>query len=311
MNEPIKTIIKVGKYTFQIIENTSIYEGRILSRNFKIGGDKDDCVSVSIKYQNNQPIFAKIPYVMHDPECSFDVHLDRGGSVIMIKTLLNHVHTRIPSLTEVEFDDTSKIEGATENEINTKGSKNPKRGTHVTPILLYYFSIAFNGQTWYEKHFQAKLKDPRKYEIYRENVQQMLYSQELKTNVPFNDFLEKYISSPEIAHKLKKYYNESDTFGGFFQSIPFSERINLVRDWIETFMDYYLKDIFSNKGWIIHIPLPNGNMDASTNLSASEKKGGKKRKTRKYYCPKGRILHFTSPLYHDVGADVNDPEFYK
>jgi hypothetical protein len=42
-----------------------------------------------------------------------------------------------------------------------------------------------------------------------------------------------------------------------------------------------------------------------------EKKGGKKQKTRKYYCPKGRILHFTHKPGHDVGADVNDPEFYK
>jgi len=299
---PIVTIVDAGKYKFQIIDNTSpSSDGNIYSRNFKIGGKYADCVSVSIKYQNNQPISAKIPHAMHDEDCALNIPLERGGSVIMIKTLLEHVHQQIPTLTEVEFEDESHIECATKDEIDTKGSKNRKRGTLVTPTPLYYFSIAFNGLTWYEKHFQAKLKDPRKYEIYREKVEQILYSPELKTNTTYRMFLEVIELTPEkVADKLEEYYNKSDTFGMFFQSIPKTDLCNLVRDWITTFMDYYLQDTFSNKGWIIHIPLPNGNSNESVKL---EKKGGNKRKTRKYYCPKGKILHFTHKPGYDLGVD--------
>jgi hypothetical protein len=247
-NEPIVTIVKkniphnVGQYTFQIIETPNIYEGKILSCNFKIGGDYNDCVSVSIVYDNNQPIYATIPHAMYDEECADNIHLDRGGYVIMIKTLLEHVHQQIPSLMEVEFEDELRIEGATENKI-------------VTPIPLYYFSIAFNGgQTWYERHFHAKLKDPRKYYIYRTKVEQLLHSLELKTNTTYCKFLEVIQLPPEqVANKLEEYYNKSVTFGRFFQIIPFSERKNAVRYWIKPFMDYHLKDIFSNYGWIIRM----------------------------------------------------------
>jgi hypothetical protein len=366
MNEPTITTIDVGKYKFQIIDNTSISsEGIIYSRNFKIGGKHADCVNVSINYSENIPISAYIPHAMYDEECTLNIPLERGGSVIMIKTLLNYIHKQIPTITEVELEDRSNIECATENEIITKGSRFRKRGTNVTPIPLYYFSIAFNGKTWYEKYFDARLKDTNKYEVYREKVNQLLYSQELKTNTPFIRFLELAQPPKQVADKLEKYYNESDTFGNFFQSIPISDRCNLVRDWIYKFMTYHLKDVFSNTDWIIELPLSlpisksvittepteidtplnilNGtpvgvpldvssatlpedvgnevetslrnspvlrtyefssNQLKSTDIKdgRSGKKGGNKRKTRKYYCPVGRIRHYTAG--YGLGVDA-------
>jgi hypothetical protein len=337
MNEPTITTIDVGKYKFQIIDNTSISsEGIIYSRSFKIGGKHADCVNVSINYSENIPISAYIPHAMFDEECTLNIPLERGGSVIMIKTLLNYIHKQIPTITEVELEDRSNIECATETEIITKGSRFRKRGTNVTPIPLYYFSIAFNGKTWYEKYFDARLKDTNKYEVYKEKVNQLLYSQELKTNTPFIRFLELAQPPKQVADKLEKYYNESDTFGNFFQSIPISDRCNLVRDWIYKFMTYHLKDVFSNTDWIIKLPLSlpisksiiiTGKGLLETEASAlltsevakppekfepteidtplnifSGKKGGNKRKTRKYYCPVGRIRHYTAG--YGLGVDA-------
>jgi hypothetical protein len=330
MNEPIVTTIDVGKYKFQIIDNTISSEGTIYSRSFKIGGKYTDCVNVSIDYSKNIPISAYIPHILYDEDCTLNIPLERGGTVIMMKTLLNHIHKQIPTITEVELEDKSNIECATENEIKTKSSRFQKRGSKVIPIPLYYFSIAFNGKTWYEKYFDARLKDTNKYVIYREKVQQLLYSQELKTNTSFIRFLELAKPPKQVVDQLKKYYNESDTFGDFFQSMPMSDRCNLVRDWIYKFMTYHLKDVFTNADWIIKLPisLPIGKsiittesieMDKSETDKGAEslntegdrrspeefgKKGGNKRKTRKYYCPRGRIRHYTAG--HNIGVDPGD-----
>lgn len=90
------TVVNVGKYRFQIIDNSLFYDGKVYSRNFKIGGNIPDCVNVSISYRDGQPL-ASIPHVLYDPECSFNTPLDKGGgSVVMIKTLLNHIQQVLP-----------------------------------------------------------------------------------------------------------------------------------------------------------------------------------------------------------------------
>ena len=287
---PIKTIVNVGKYKFQIIDNTLLLRDEIYCRNVKIGGNYSDCISVSISYKDNRPDSASIPYIVYDPECSFEVFLDRGeGSVIMIKTLLKYIHEQIPTITEVNFQDNSNIECANETEIQ-KGSKHRKKGTNLYPIPLYYFSIAFNGQTWYEKHFNAKQKDSNKHNAYRTKIQDLLHSTALKSNTSFLQFLQ--ISTPplDVIDELQTYYEGSNTFGKFFQSMPKHQRCKLVRDWIASFMIYYLEDKFSNSDWIIELPI--------------RITGGRKRTTKKYYCPKGRI--FFNKTYRDFGIDPTD-----
>lgn len=298
--------ITVGNYCFLIKNNTYSYDGYIISRNFNIGGFNTDCVNVSIIYKNNEPIYANIPHLMHDPECSIDIPLDKGkGTIIMIKTLLEYIHNKIPSIKEFEFEDKSRIESASQEELERKKSKNMKKGTNLIPIPLYYFSIAFNGITWYEKQFNARLKDPIKHNLYREKVKELLYSGELKQKTTFIEFLQ--ISRPPsiyIINELEPYYDNSNTFNDFFQSIPSKDRIRLVRDWIENFMLYYLKEVFSNKGWIIEIPVIKINTDP---INQDEKKGGKKskRRTKKYYCPNERI-NLNPKIYNRLSLSLED-----
>ena len=251
--EPIKTIINVEKYTFQITDNTLYAREQIYCRNFKIGGNNVDCVNVSISYNNdNEPESASIPHIMYDEECSIDIPLDRGeGSITMIKSLFQYIHKQLPTITEIEFEDKSTIECASEDEIQKKGSRFRKKGTYVEPVPLYYFSIAFNGETWYEKHFNARQKDKIKHDKYKAKINDLLYSTQLKTNTSFIQFLKIAKPPMEIIDELEKYFIASNTFGLFFQSIPKKDRCTLVRDWISTFMEFHLHNLFSNTGWII------------------------------------------------------------
>ena len=276
-----KTImVTSGQYNFQIIDNTLFSRDKteIYSRNFKIGGTYPDCVNISVIYENNTPVDACMPNLFSDPECSFIQLLDKGdGTIRMIKTLLTYVYTQLPTLACVKFDDKSSIERATKEELK-KGSRFRKRGTYVKPIPLYYFSILFNGQTWYEKHFNAKQKDDVRHQLYRTRVDDFLNSKEFKTNMGFDKFVSLFDKREEEMSVLYQYYKSSNTFYEFFRAIPIDDRCRLVGPWIEQFTKIILKDVFYNENWIITLPL--------------EMNGGNKIKTRnnksiKYYCPKG------------------------
>lgn len=291
-----ETIVNAGKYKFKITENSFFLREKIFSTNFKIGGNIPDCVNVSILYNDKEePSSAKIPHAMYDPDCSFETPLEHGGgSVIMIKTLLKHIHKTLPQIPLLEFDDMSEIECATEEE-TSKSSRNRKRGTNVYPTPLYYFSIAFNGMTWYEKNFGAKQKDQEKHEAYRTRINTLLYSKEYKKELSFRDFAISAFINFELVdiEELQQYYEKAETLGYFFKSIPRNDRCRLVRNWIPSFMKHHLKDVFSNNDWVIDLP-------------GSIMTGGSKRKTRKYYCP-GKIVRNPINCYNrqDVGATMD------
>jgi hypothetical protein len=278
-------MVTSGPYTFQIIDNTLFSRDKteIYSRNFKIGGTYPDCVNISVIYENNKPIDACMPILLSDSECSFVRPLEKGGGAItMIKTLLDYVHTQLPSLTYIKFDDKSSIECATEEELK-KGSRFRKKGTYVRPIPLYYFSILFNGKTWYEKYFNATQKDKVRHQQYRKRIDEFLYSSEFKTKISFDRFVTLFDKREEEMIELQQYYHSANNFSDFFQSIPKHERCRLVGPWIDQFMKYILKDVFYNEDWMIQLPFE---------ISGGNNKiRNKNKKTRKYYCPKGIITN--------------------
>jgi len=346
MDDIKKITVTSGPYTFQIIDNTLFSRDKteIYSRNFKIGGTYPDCINVSIIYENNKIIDATMPFLLSDAECSFITPLEKGsGVIIMIKTLLQYVYKEIPTLTYIKFDDKSNIECATEEEIIKKGSrftplKNSnrvavnsstklpvtdlneaplwgadsnlyryrKKGTHVKPIPLYYFSIIFNGQTWYEKYFHAKQKDQVQHQLYRKRVNEFLYSPEFKKNMQFDRFVSFFGKKEEEMTELYQYYNIANNFDDFFQSIPKQHRCRLVGPWIEQFMKFIFKDVFYNENWIIPLPLKiHGGSNKARHMTPLKNSNRtavdsnlhwyKNSKTRKYYCPKGIIInHFPS-----------------
>lgn len=286
--------IQSGKYTFAIKETAyNDRDGDIMYKTIKMGGNyPDDCVNVVIVYKNNNPFNAKMPHIMYDEECVINenpknkIILQKGdGSKIMIQTMLGYIKKNYPSIKEVEYDDMSSIECATEDEI--KNAINKKRGTNMKPLSLYYLSIAYNGKTWYEKYFNARMQDSQKYAKYREKVDNLLKSKPMD----FKEFSRIILVSNILLDELYEYYNLAETYSDFFHAIPKSERCRLLRPWIDKFMDYYLKNIFINKNWII--PL--------------ETRGGT-RKTRKkgksFYIPNN--IRLNKNYSSDLGITIND-----
>ena len=288
--------VKAGKYNFVITENPSIYNGEKIGTFFKIGGMTDNCVNISVEIKNNIAVSASMPYAMYDEQCSFIEPLGRGdGSIIMIRTLLSHIKKMFPELREVKFDDMSSIECATEEDFQRNRSKIRNSGSTLVPMPLYYLSIAYNGETWYEKYFNAVQEDITKHTIYKEKVNKMLNEPDEKPE--FVNFLRLSKAPISIATELEEYYLKSSSYHEFFHLIPKANRCRLLRPWIKEFMGYYLKGVFSSNNWDIPLSTAGG--------SKTKKKNRKNKKSkRKFYCPKGFIQN--ANIHYNIGCNDND-----
>jgi len=287
--------VKVGKYDFVITETKTIYRGETTGFFFKIGGNIDDCVNISVEIKNNVAISASMPHAMYDEQCSLNMPLERGdGSIIMIKTLLLHIKRMFPELKYVKFDDMSAIECATEEDIR-KNSRMRKTGTNLVPMPLYYLSIAYNGETWYEKYLKAVQEDIVKHVAYKKKVYKMLHDPTEKPD--FIHFLRLTRVPMNNVEELEGYYLKSSTYHEFFHLIKKIDRCRLLRPWIKEFMGYYLKDVFSSNNWVIDL--------SSIQTVGGRKINGKHNKSRKtHYCPKMIVRSMETNL--TIGCSVND-----
>ena len=262
------TFVNVGEYRFQIIDTPRFYEDRIYSRKFTIEGNLLDCFNVSVFYDENEnPLSAK---AMYDPECPYDTQCP--GSIPMMKTLFQHIHRLFPQINLLHFDDMLAIEW------NEK------------TIPLYYFSIAFNGSTWYEVFFNARQKDAQQHEAYRTRINNLLHTQEYKSGLSFWEFLTyavPYFEREEQIKELQQYYERATTLGEFFQSIPHSERFRVVGKWVSPFMRRQLQDVFSNTNWVIDL----------SDFTPTKN-------TQEYYCPGEIVCYFTDG--QNLGLTIDD-----
>jgi hypothetical protein len=263
MNENKTPTVTSGPYIFQITDNTlfSRTNNEIYGRKFTIGGTYQDCLEISIINEKNNTHDARMRFLHNTgQECS----ISNGHMYNMIKTLLDYVHVQLPTVTHVNFDDKSHIDYAAKYITTTQNA------LHDYPIPLYYFSIVFNGQTWYEKYFNAKQNNPDRHEQYRKRVAKILYAPEYKTHILFGRFASLFNKREEEMVDLVEYYNNANNFNEFFQSIPEQYRCRLVGPWIQQFMKYILKDVFYSEDWTIQFPLQ---ITGETN------------ETQKYYYP--------------------------
>ena len=242
--------IKAGKYTFIVTENIMHFRDTIFSHTFKIGGDSyNECVSISYTYHENVPVTAKIMMVEYEPECAVGISLEKGGgTAIMLKAMLQYVHKKIPSITIFEFEDMSHIDC-----VEKDMTKSPPRKA-VKPLSLAYLSIAYNSCTWYEKYFDAKMSDERRYNEYRNSLNFLTDS---AAKVDFITFLQ-IAKPPQKQHSLlESIYNTSETYRDFFKGIPFADRCELLRPWLGGFIEHYIRKYYSPFNWQIDIRSPN------------------------------------------------------
>jgi hypothetical protein len=280
--------VKKGKYTFFITNNIETWNGVITGINYKICGNIRDCVNISVQFDNNVAVSASIQQAMYDEELSLYEPLGRGeGSIIMIKTLLMHIKSLHPELKKIRFDDMSSIECTSDKDIENNRSRLIKKGTNLP---LYYLSIAYNGETWYEKYFRAVQEDTTKQNAYRVRVNKMLNDITEKPT-EYIDFLKITKVPMNIRVELENFYTNSKTYSEFFHLIPKQDRCRLLRSWIKEFMKYYLKGVFSNFDWEIQL---------SNIISKTRKKQNKSEK--KYYCPNG--FNRNMNCMKDIGDNV-------
>ena len=287
--------VKWGKYTFFITNSVETWNGVITGINYKIGGNIRDCVNISVQFDNNVAVSASIPHAMYDEECSLYEPLGRGeGSIIMIKTLLMHIKSLHPELQKIRFDDMSSISFLKKTIQKRVYFYSIKKGTNLVTMPLYYLSIAYNGESWYEKYFRAVQEDTTKQNAYRVRVNKMLNDITEKPT-EYIDFLKITKVPMNIRVELENFYTNSKTYSEFFHLIPKQDRCRLLRPWIKEFMNYYLKGVFSNFDWEIQLSNIRGG-----SLSKTRKKRGKSE--NKYYCPNGfnRNMNFLK----DIGFNM-------
>jgi hypothetical protein len=245
---PTTEEVSEGKYKFKITRNIQDYNGKIISHTYKIGGDYPDCVNISYTYHDNKPISAKLPHLLYEPECAIGSSLEKGsGTELMIKNALKYAYKDVPSISIFEFDDDSHID-CVEKNIAKPPPRKPTK-----PVNLAYFYIAYHGMTWYEARFNAKMKDSERYKAYQNSLTFLI---DPKQKLPFIRFIEIIggsFSSTERITELEKYYIPATTYREFFQNIQPIKRCDMLYGWINTFMEHYIRSIFSDKGWYINI----------------------------------------------------------
>jgi hypothetical protein len=280
------TFVTINGNRFKILENTLQYCDRILSHTFKLGGEYEDCINISLTYENGKPKYGKIGHIEYDPMCVMNGQLNKGkGTILMVKTLLQYIHNKFPNVIHFKFDDMSHIEcGTKEEEKQQKGFR--KKGSLIKPMSLYYLSIIYNNETWYEKYFNAEQENKEKHLLYRNKLSFLVNDND---KPDFIRFLE--ISQPpqEQILYLENKYTTSKTYSDFFKKIPKEERCKILAPWLDNFIKYYLKDVFNNIGWIIDI---------------TKMKGGRNNtRKRKYYLPNNKIINYNK--YQNIG-DINN-----
>ena len=249
--------LKGLRSTFRVlVEDHHDRDGSLFYTTIKVGGRFDACVSITVSYDAcGTPYKAKIPLINAEPECGlFDALEKNGGTPTMIKMALQFVSQTFPPLKVFEFDDMSQIDCHKEQQTGEPIRK------LIYPLPLHVFYITFNGKTWYESHFGARMKDTVRYNKYRQAVK-FMHSVQKKAALPWDTFRRTYFLVSEVADLLEPLYKASRTFAEFFESIPREHRCVAVNVWLEEFIREGLQGTFDNRGWIIdvdrmtHVPI--------------------------------------------------------
>lgn len=130
-----------------------------------------------------------------------------------------YIHQKYPSITKFTFEDYSNIDC---EEIDL--TKKPPRKNRQ-PLNLAFFSILYHSKTWYEKHFDAKMEDDKKYKLYRENLKFLVDPDQRPSFTLFSRAAQLPKDQESILEPL---YKSSKIYREFFNKIPKKERCNLM-----------------------------------------------------------------------------------
>lgn len=225
------------RYLFDIKTMRDDYS-KLLSASFYLGGPNIRCIEIN--YMSGFD-FAKLSSIAFDKRCNILQNLlDGSGTHHMINTCFQFIKQQYgDKIKYLKLDDTSK--------------KDCPDGNF---IVLFSYSIAYYGKTWYEKHYNAYLFDEKKQDDYKKYLER-LTSEEFKI---------KYQSEVLglLPHDiLRTLFISTSTFQDFFNQIKtiiqgHNNLCDFSADWLDTIIDYFIFDqTMSNYkiDWVI--PLEN------------------------------------------------------
>lgn len=207
-------VITPSKQQFNVV----VKKSKTRKRDIILGGDKNYCISISAP---NNDINIK-----NDTQCRIQDNLESETNAKQMLLASIFVLKQYKNDCVVELDDFSEKDG----------------------LSLAYRGLAFDQKTWYEKHFNAYLKDEGSrlgYNLLKDNFN----SKETKQRMtPLFEFEIKKEESPK---ELVKLYKDSSTIQDFFQRIKKecktqSECNVVMKSWLIRFLSkgmgfHYLK----------------------------------------------------------------------
>jgi hypothetical protein len=253
-------IVKTPKYDFNLTISYNIRDEELISQTLFIGCNENSCVIIinipsildrnSRYYNMYRPNVAKIPYLFYD---------SGYGIRYMIKTIFKIVKDRYIHIDTFEFDDESKIKCI------LNGSNNE--------ISLAHYSVALYGKTWYERNFNAELKDNDD-KIKYKNAVKIFSDPTKKLPFPFA-FADYYYGEDRIKFdKFENIYNKTNTYNEFFIKLKeeYNEKFREITvDWLDNFVNKLLGWNYLNSTWVIKINNVNTNVSINRIIVSNEK----------------------------------------
>lgn len=216
------------------------------SDTIRMGGRKVACVDISVNKPGSLLVergfhildIGTIPILAWNARCSVNKDLEKGvGTVLMISVALSEAVKRYPYVKEYSFTDNSHIPCDNGKEIS-----------------LMYLSLVRYNKTWYERHFNAYISDPKFRKQFNDGLT-ILNDTELK--MPFEQFIEVtnlHKTSPEIQ-VLEPYYQVANSYNDFFKNILEKEgprkQCIMVVNWIDLFFLHIFQMNPTGISWII------------------------------------------------------------
>lgn len=294
INKELEEIIKIDtqKFVVKVIEYLDYYTKSPVTYGVRIGqffnnesNKIEPCVSITVTCEHEDErmrvLFpaniAAITRIDYHPNCCLNELLTRGtGTVKMIKVSMAYVMKKFPWVKQFTLEDSSTI---------LCGPEHLKMYTSLQTL-----SLCTHGKTWYERTFNAKIKDSNIHAIYRSKMD-LIYC---KINIPFEEFC-KICNIPNYLvgvnaivkesiiglhnpnkqaninvfktndnkydlHKLLgKYYNDKKTYLEFFLDLRKDTLNNnilpfcwIINSWAINFIDHLLQQqTFLRNTWII------------------------------------------------------------
>lgn len=262
--------METSKEHYQIVSSAATYFLTVVKQNVRdepyidillIGGTKKGCVKVAVN--TNKNLFSEEQYetafvsnVDYDPKCNITNDLNKGGGTRnMFGTILFFIKKTYPHVKHVGFEDYSKFDCDNDTEV---------------PLNLH--SVALYGKSWYERFWNAYIRDENRRSAYSKDIE-TLHTQK-KVGLETLDYI---LKNNENRETLIELYEEAATTDQFFKKIiekyGRSNACSVIQPWISPFMTVQLSNnYFGGERWTID--LDKINVKKNSNVNSNIRKYG-------------------------------------